>query len=308
MKLTYTPSGGPVAHSNTGVLRAHTTGKVQPHRGAVFAQAIDVLANVFGDVTRCTTFAGVDVFDREAMLYRSVLVGAVFQSKLSGNAQQASARTGMARVNLIRVEPTHLNRIEKTATQELVSTKKPSAATALSTSTAVMGTKDCLPFAPANQISTLLPSLVSAAIVIIGWFEVNKAQANRDRRKQIREYVAGLRDDLDAIEKLVINYHTSQRVMAVEHEIISKLGRFEKACASMPRLLESQSVALAMKKCSLKANDEHLQQLRKAMTLNHFADEHSSALSVGHQLIQGIEVAAELVQDDFEDVRIAALD
>lgn len=56
--------------------------------------------------------------------------------------------------------------------------------------------------------------------------------------------------------------------------------------AKLQRYLSSST----MKKCSLKANDEH-----------------SSALSMGHQLIQEIEVAAELVHDDFEDVRIAAL-
>ena len=33
---------------------------------------------------------------------------------------------------------------------------------------------------------TLLPSGVSALMVVIGWYVVNKAQANRERRKQIR--------------------------------------------------------------------------------------------------------------------------
>jgi hypothetical protein len=173
---------------------------------------------------------------------------------------------------------------------------------------AVTGAAYCPPYVLASQYASIYPSLVSAVVVIIGWIVVNKAQANRERRKQIREYVAGLRSDLDALEKLVIGYHTSEREMPTEREIISRLGRFEKACSSLPRFLNSKSLIKAIKQDQLKVNDEHLQKLRKAMTLNHFADEHSGARSAQDELIQGVELAAEVVQEDLECVRIAALD
>lgn len=172
----------------------------------------------------------------------------------------------------------------------------------------VMGTAYCLPTAPAIQYAAIYPSLISAVMVIAGWIVVNKAQANRERRKQIREYVADLRSDLDDLEKLVIDYHTSAREIANEREIISKLGRFEKAFSSLPRFLSSQSVFKALKQEQLEVNDENLQKLRKAMTLAHFADEHLGALSAQHERIQGVEFAAEVVQEDLESVRIAALD
>ena len=145
-------------------------------------------------------------------------------------------------------------------------------------------------------------------MVVAGWYVVNKAQANRERRKQIREYVTDLRDDLANLEKLVIEYHTSERDVAKEHEIISKLGRFEKACSTLPRFLKSQRFLKAVPTGKLNVDGKCLQVLRKAMTLHHFADEHLGAIGVQHALIQQMELAAGDMQEALESVRIEALD
>ena len=63
---------------------------------------------------------------------------------------------------------------------------------------------------------------------------VHTAQNNRERRKQIREYVNGLYANLTELETLAIGYHTSAREESKEAEIISKLGRL--ACFNtLPR-------------------------------------------------------------------------
>lgn len=177
-----------------------------------------------------------------------------------------------------------------------------------SATTAVLGAAPCKPAISSSEYAFILPSMVSAAVVVAGWIVVNKAQANRERRKQIREYVVGLRSELDDLESKVISYHTSSREASSEREIVTKLGRFEKACSTLPRFLSSQATFKAMRENQLCVNDSCLQRLRKAMTLKHFADEHTHPLNVHDELIQGVESATETVQQELENVRIAALD
>ena len=152
------------------------------------------------------------------------------------------------------------------------------------------------------------PSLISGILVISGWIVVNKAQANRERRKQIREFGAGLMKDLTELEKSVIEYHTNLRDTAVEQALISKLARFEKACGLLPRFVASQRVLKAASADQLKIDPRVIQRMRKAMTLEHFSDEHDEPISNVDPLIQGIEIAASEVQEALESVRLAALD
>lgn len=156
--------------------------------------------------------------------------------------------------------------------------------------------------------NTMLPSVVSGVLVVVGWYVVNKAQANRERRKQIREYVTDLATDLDDIETLAIDYHTQERDVAKEHELISKLGRFEKACSILPRFLDRQTFFKAVSPEKLNIDGERLQQLRKAMTLRHFADEHTAAIVANDDLIQELGLAAGEMQEVLKSVLIEALD
>jgi hypothetical protein len=157
--------------------------------------------------------------------------------------------------------------------------------------------------------TTMLPSAISAVLVVAGWFVVNKAQSNRERRKQIREYVSDLCVDLVELEALAIGYHTTIREEAKEQEIISKLGRLEKACSNLPRFLDSQKYLFkAVKPEKLKMDGRCMQVLRKAMTLNHFGDEHTAALGRQDEYILSLELAAVEMREALECVRIDALD
>ncbi len=159
-----------------------------------------------------------------------------------------------------------------------------------------------------NFFNTMLPSVVSGVLVVVGWYVVNKAQANRERRKQIREYVTDLATDLDDIETLAIDYHTTERDVAKEHELISKLGRFEKACSILPKFIDRQTFFKAVPPEKLNVDGESLQQLRKAMTLRHFADEHTAAIFANDGLIQELGLTAGEMQEVLKKVLIEALD
>lgn len=155
----------------------------------------------------------------------------------------------------------------------------------------------------------MFPSAVSAILVIIGWVVVHKAQSNRERRKQIRDRVSDLCADLTEIENLSIGYHTSDREEAKEQEIISKLGRLEKACSTLPRFIESQKLLFkAVDVEKLKINAKCIQVLRQTMTLDHFGDEHTGALGHQDDFILNLKLAAEDLHEELEGVRIASLD
>ena len=183
---------------------------------------------------------------------------------------------------------------------------------------ATANTCECVPQSKCVQITnpngfglttTILPSAISAVLVVVGWFVVNKAQSNRERRKQIREYVTGLCDDLGELEALSIQYHTASREEAKEQEIISKLGRIEKACSALPRFVESQKYFFkAVQPEKLRMNGQCMQVLRKAMTLTHFGDEHTAALSRQDEYILSLELATVEMREVLERVRIDALD
>lgn len=161
---------------------------------------------------------------------------------------------------------------------------------------------------PPSLTFALLPSFFSAVLVVVGWYVVNKAQSNRERRKQIREYISDLCENLEEIEALAITYHTTERAEEKEQEIISKLGRFEKACSILPQFTESQKYLKAVPASKLSVDAKLLQILRKAMTLEHFGDEHSGALSRRHDHIQNLELASDNVQEALEKIRVDSLD
>ena len=153
------------------------------------------------------------------------------------------------------------------------------------------------PLQPTNPsdhalLLTTLPSIISAVFVVVGWFVVNKAQVNRERRKQIREYVAVLSTDLMELENLAIRYHTQIREVGKEREIITKLTRFEVACKTLPRFVESQKYIQAIGPEKLKMDGQRIQVMRKAMTLKHFGDEHTAPFDPQHQFIANLELAA----------------
>lgn len=159
-----------------------------------------------------------------------------------------------------------------------------------------------------DQLLPYLPSLTSGALVVAGWIVVNKMQANRERRKQIRDFVSGQMKDLTELEKTIVTYHTAKRDESAEQTFLSKLTRFEKSCALLPKFVESQRVAKATSIRKLQVDSAAIQRMRKAMTLKHFLGEHDGPVAHTDGLIKEIENATTEVQDSLEDVRLAALD
>ncbi|MFM6965843.1 MAG: hypothetical protein ACKOWD_01475 [Rhodoferax sp.] len=159
-----------------------------------------------------------------------------------------------------------------------------------------------------NSLSAFGPSLISAILVVAGWFVVNKAQANRERRKQIREFASGLIKDLSEIERAAIQYHVEKRDKKEESLILTRLTRLEKACGIFPEFLNSQRVIKAVKIERLHVDSNLLRQMHKAITLEHFLDEHTQPIDIDSVQIQKIGLAVSDVQDAIEAVRLASLD
>jgi|GEM_PF-4042956 len=150
-------------------------------------------------------------------------------------------------------------------------------------------------------------SIISPILVIVGWYVVARTQANRERRKQIREYVSNLIERSYTLERLAIEYHTSERKVSAEHEIISSLTRLETACNSIVEFVARQCFP-AVRSSLLEIDAKKIQVLRSAMTLHHFADEHNSCHSHTSTLIQNISLAVFDLIEDLEQIRISALD
>lgn len=160
-----------------------------------------------------------------------------------------------------------------------------------------------------DWVPAYTPSLISSLLVVLGWFVVNKTQANRERRKQIREFVGMLIDILAELEISIIEYHTKKRDETLEQTLISRLTRFEKACARLPNFLSNQWPFLKAAKVNRVKVDPYLiQEMRKAMTLKHFLDEHDRPLPRSDPLILEIQNTTDVVQDSLESVRLASLD
>lgn len=154
----------------------------------------------------------------------------------------------------------------------------------------------------------LLPSGVSALMVVLGWYVVNKAQANRERRKQIREHIGDLQDELAELEESAIEYHTIGRDLAKEHRVLYRLGRFEKACSDLPRFVKSQRLLKAVPVSCLEIDATKISALNRSVTLAHFADEHDGPVLMGDLLVRELEGAVVEVHNVLENVRVHALD
>lgn len=180
------------------------------------------------------------------------------------------------------------------------------------TSAYVVSSSRPAPPCPAQEVQPwwmmLLPSGVSALMVVIGWYVVNKAQANRERRKHIREHIGDLQDELAELEESAIDYHTNARDLTKEHRVLYRLGRFEKACSDLPRFVKSQRFFRAVPESCLEIDEAKISALNRAVTLTHFADEHDGPVLMGDQLVQELGGAVVELNNALEAVRIHALD
>ena len=89
----------------------------------------------------------------------------------------------------------------------------------------------CSALPPASPLHTFSP-LISLAGVAVGWWVTNILASRREARKQVREHISRLMEQLDALEVMAIQYHTAAERgnLAVEGEIIRRLKQIERGC------------------------------------------------------------------------------
>jgi hypothetical protein len=134
----------------------------------------------------------------------------------------------------------------------------------------------------------ILKIAVQIAAVVIGWIIVHKFSIARDRDKARREMVSKAADSLtDEITKLVSSatvYHLASRDTSKENELKTVLQDFSTR-ASLLSLISDDNSELAALRSSVIG-------LRKAITGEHFEDEHAAPLSQNSIQVQSIAEAA----------------
>lgn len=176
---------------------------------------------------------------------------------------------------------------------------------------AVPGMQPVIKVEVAQPPPSLLPVVVPAALVIAGWFVVNRSQGNRERRKQIRETVGELQDALTELETASIEYQTKARDLTAERSILTQLGRIEMRLNTLPRIASRRLSIPGLRAADpnrIKVSPEKIRRLRQALTLKHFGDEHTEALDHQSELVMEIIESISEVHGALEEVRISALD
>ncbi|MDQ0040856.1 hypothetical protein [Variovorax boronicumulans] len=116
--------------------------------------------------------------------------------------------------------------------------------------------------------------VAQAIVVVIGWIVVHNQAAARDRDKARREMISksadSLADELDELLSQAREYHLKERDRALEVRIKMSLQDAAMRSAGLT-IICGDDAALARCRSEIAA-------LRRAVTGNHFEDEHAGAL------------------------------
>lgn len=133
----------------------------------------------------------------------------------------------------------------------------------------------------------LLSWLVQALTVVVGWVVVHKLSAARDRDKARREMLAkaldGIAESLSEIHESARTYHLSPREPKDELRLKNALQDFSMCIIGLGNICEN--------KAALARSNRDAGTLRKAVTGEHFEDEHVGALESGAPQMQIIAEA-----------------
>lgn len=100
--------------------------------------------------------------------------------------------------------------------------------------------------------------LVSWALIIGGWFFVHKAALSRERRKEKREVIDRVLEEIRAIESIAIDFHSSKIFnKKVNSNITLRIDRLSRKLQAPPFAALGISTDLMI-------------QIRQAITLRHF--------------------------------------
>lgn len=130
----------------------------------------------------------------------------------------------------------------------------------------------------------IIKNLVQIASIAVGWVVVHKLSAGRDRDKSRREMLAkaadGLSDEVGKLMAMARDYHTQMRddsggdtLKMTLQDLSARASLLSEVSNDVKELAACRSAILALK---------------KAITANHFEDEHGTALKPGDSQLQAI--------------------
>lgn len=132
--------------------------------------------------------------------------------------------------------------------------------------------------------------LVQGAVVVVGWMVVHKLSVGRDRDKARRELVAKSADALsDGVEEILVEaygYHTTDRSVSAELKLKSKLQDLSVRLNGLTDLIDGTSTLASCRSAVI--------GLKRAVTSEHFEDEHTEVL--GEDSAQLQEIASEALR------------
>lgn len=142
---------------------------------------------------------------------------------------------------------------------------------------------------PTTSLLHTFSPLLSLAGVAVGWWVTNILASRREARKQIREHIFRLMEQLDQLEVMAVKYHTAAERdnLAVEGEIIRRLKQIERGCVhELPAMSESKFKSLYS---SVDLPSKLFVALNRTVTLRNFQDDWEQGKGV--QLVPGIQEA-----------------
>ncbi|SCZ86434.1 conserved hypothetical protein [Nitrosomonas mobilis] len=114
-----------------------------------------------------------------------------------------------------------------------------------------------MPFCYQNYWS-LVPPLFSGVLIIGGWFVVHKATLSRERRKEKREIINNVLEEIRAIESIAVDFHNSVIFDGkVNSNITLRIDRLSRKLQATPF-------------AELGISRDLMIQIRQAITLKHF--------------------------------------
>lgn len=169
------------------------------------------------------------------------------------------------------------------------------------------------PAITAANTNPTLSIVVTIVIAVLGWWVVHNTQSIRERRKQTREFIAKLKEDLLTVEQLAIDYHTSARDLKKEREMEQRLARFEHSYMLVLPRFNRKAWPWAKKQlfCEEQATPEKQEtfnNFRRALTLKHFGGEHDQPADITSDLAQIIQTMTLNVRADLDNLFLVVLD
>lgn len=126
----------------------------------------------------------------------------------------------------------------------------------------------------------IAPSLLSLAGVVAGWFLVHRLAVQRERSAEWRHLAHTIADEVEAIERLALEYHKkANRDIELEEDILKRLDR-----AEVKVHILSQSLVSVDTSCLIR--------FRQAITLKNFLTTNHVSQCAKTGLYKGIIASA----------------